>query len=67
MQYHPEAKLTVHQRRTMHDEFQQGASLKELAATYHVATKTVQKWVHRDTFTDRSSAPKRRRSTRPPA
>lgn len=67
MQYHPQAVLTRHQRQAIHDEFQAGASLKELAAKYHVATKTVQKWAHREVFTDRSSAPQRRRTRRPPA
>jgi uncharacterized protein YjcR len=67
MQYHPQAKLTIHHRRAMREEFLAGASLKELAVRYHVATKTVQKWVHRDTFTDRSAAPHRRRTQRPPA
>lgn len=66
MKYHSNATLTVHTRRAMHDEFHQGASIKELAARYHVATKTVQRWIHRDVFTDRSSAPRRRRSKRPP-
>lgn len=51
----------------MCEEFLAGASLKELAARYHVATKTVQKWVHRDTFTDRCAAPHQRRTHRPPA
>lgn len=68
MQYHPEAALTVHQRRALHDDYhQRGLSIKDLTAKYQVATKTVQKWIHRDTFTDRSSAPHRRRSHRPPA
>ena len=64
---HPNARLTVLQRREMHDKFVQGASLTELADAYHVGTKTVQKWVHRTVFTDRSSAPKHRRTKRPPA
>lgn len=57
----------MHQRLAMREEFLAGASLTELAARYHVATKTVQKWVHRETFTDRSAAPHRRRTHRPPA
>lgn len=66
MKYHSNATTTVHLRRKIHDEFQQGASIKDIAARYHVSTKTVQKWAHRDVFTDRSSAPRRRRSKRPP-
>ncbi len=66
MKYHSNAALTVHLRRRLHDEFHQGASLKYLADKYHVSTNTVQKWAHRDEFTDRSSAPRRRRSKRPP-
>jgi transposase len=64
---HANAALTVRQRREMAEQFAHGASLKELAAAYHVGTKTVQRWVHRTEFTDRSSAPTRRRSHRPPA
>jgi transposase len=67
MKYHANAKLTVHLRRAMREEFLGGAtSIKKLAARYHVSTKTVQKWVHREEPTDRSSAPRRRRSKRPP-
>jgi len=66
MKYHANATLTVHQRRSMRKEFQEGASIVTLAARYHVTTKTVQKWVHRDDPADRSSAPRRRRSKRPP-
>lgn len=66
-QLHANAALTVHQRREMAEKFQQGASLNELAAAYHVGTKTVQRWVHRTVFTDRSSAPHHRRTRRPPA
>ena len=51
--YHTNAKLTVHQRREIHDKFRQGASLADLAAAYHVTTKTIQKWAHRMEFTDR--------------
>ena len=64
---HANAQLTIHQRQALHDEFHQGASLTDLAAKYQVATKTVQKWAHRDTFTDRSAANRHRRTQRPPA
>jgi len=66
MKYHANAKLTVYQRRAMREEFEQGMSISKLSERYHVNTKTVQKWVHREEMTDRSSAPRRRRSKRPP-
>ena len=64
MKYHANAKLTVHQRLAMKEEFEEGMSLTQLAQRYHISTKTVQRWIHRDVPTDRSSAPKRRRSKR---
>jgi transposase InsO family protein len=48
----------------MRVEFLEGRSLTQLARSYHVSTKTVQKWVHREETADRSSAPHRRRSKR---
>ncbi len=64
MKYHKNARLTVLQRLDMRKEFEEGKSLTQLARSYHVSTKAVQKWVHRDDPTDRSSAPHHRRSKR---
>lgn len=66
MKYHPNAKLTVHQRSEMRERFLQGWSIKQLARFYHVNTKTVQRWIHREDPQDRSTAPKRRCFKRPP-
>ncbi len=66
MKYHPNARLTIHQRRALREDFLAGASRAELAAKYHVSPKTVQRWCHRESPQDRSSAPQHRRSKRPP-
>ena len=66
MKYHGNARLTIHQRRALRADYLAGMSRAELAAKYHVSPSTVQKWADRDTPEDRSSAPHRRRSKRPP-
>ena len=58
MHLHANATLTVKQRqeiRRLHQE--EGMSLAALARRFQINRKTAKKWAHRDSATDRSSAP----------
>ena len=64
MHYHPNARLTLHQRVALAKKvLEQGSTLKAAAAAFNVSEKTAAKWVRRyrdqgpDSLQDRSSRP----------
>ena len=66
MDYHQNARLTVHSREQLARRvLQQGLTLKQAAACFHVSAKTAAKWVRRYRefgsagLGDRSSRPRR--------
>lgn len=64
MKLHAQAALTVHQReeaRRLHQE--QGVSIRTLAKRFGVNPTTIQRWVHRQSPLDLSTAPVRRHTT----
>jgi transposase len=59
MRYHAKAALTVGRRQELQRlNKQEGWTVRRLAAHFHINPSTVQRWLGRTEFTDRSSAPK---------
>lgn len=59
MKIHSNASLTGKQRKTIQELYATGVyTMEALAAQFGTTRKTISKWVHRDTHSDRSSAPK---------
>ncbi|HEX2971821.1 MAG TPA: helix-turn-helix domain-containing protein [Tepidisphaeraceae bacterium] len=61
MKLHANAALTVSQRqevRRLHE--QEGLGTRKLARRFHVSTRTIHRWIHRDSPQDRSSVPHHR-------
>lgn len=67
MKIHSNASLTGNQRKAVQEHYATGLhTMGALAAQFKTTRKTISKWVHRDTPSDRSSAPKsHRRSITP--
>jgi hypothetical protein len=63
MKIHANATLTIRQRQEIRRLFLCGASIRDLAAQFHVNPTTVRRWAHRDDPHDRSCAPKKPRTT----
>jgi len=63
MKIHANATLTIRQRQELRCLFLGGASIRELAAQFHVNKKTVMRWAHRDDPSDRSCAPHQPRTS----
>ena len=58
MKLHARAKLTIMQRKEikrLHEE--EKVSIRKLAERFNTSDKTIQKWVHRESPLDKSSAP----------
>jgi hypothetical protein len=63
MKIHANAALTIRQRQEIRRLFLRGASIRDLAAQFHVNPTTVSRWAHRDDPHDRSCAPRQPRTT----
>jgi transposase InsO family protein len=64
MDYHQNARLTVHSREQLSKAvLEQGLMLKQAAALFHVSAKTAAKWVHR--YREQGAAGLGDRSSRP--
>jgi hypothetical protein len=63
MKIHANATLTIRQRQDIRRLFLRGASIRDLAAQFHVNPTTVSRWAHRDDPHDRSCAPRQPRTT----
>jgi len=63
MKIHANAALTIHQRQEIRRLFLRGASIRQLAETFHVNPTTVSRWAHRDDPHDRSCASRQPRTT----
>ena len=56
---HGNAQLTISQRQLIHKLYHSGeAKISELARRFNVNTKTIYRWVNRDSPNDRPSGPK---------
>lgn len=58
MKPHSNAALTIRQRQAIKCLFQEGTSVRTLAAQFRVSVSTIEKWAHRSDPYDRSTAPK---------
>jgi transposase InsO family protein len=64
MDYHQNARLTIHSREQLAKiVIERGCTLKAAAAVFHVSAKTAAKWVHR--YREQGGAGLRDRSSRP--
>lgn len=63
MKIHANATLTIRQRQEIRCLYLGGASIRDLAQEFHVSTKTVMRWAHRDDPHDRPCAPRKPRTT----
>lgn len=57
MKIHAKAALTVKQRQEVKRLHQEGVSIRQLATRFGVNPTTIQRWVHRDSPLDLSTAP----------
>jgi hypothetical protein len=59
MHLHAQAALTLKQRQEVKGLHEEGASIRALATRFQVNPSTIQRWVHRDSPLDRTTAPLR--------